>query len=122
MSIRLEAADTKTRVGRVFPLELLNYYEYLQETEEFGDEYVFLTVEGEKIGEATVRDNLRIYNQVAKINNKRVSPHTLRHTGALFYILNGGDPFSLQRILDHSQMNICPSLCIDDEHGRTESA
>src|SRR3954447_15539132 len=73
--------------------KLLN--EYLHETEECGNEYVFLTYEGEKIGEATVRDNMRVYGQVAKITNKRVSPHTIRHTGALFYILNGGDPFSL---------------------------
>jgi integrase/recombinase XerD len=109
MSIRLEAADTKTRVGRTVPIsartaKLLR--EYLHETEEFGNDYVFLSFEGEKIGEATVRDNLRVYGQVAKITNKRVSPHTLRHTGALFYILNGGDPFSLQRILGHYHMNI----------------
>jgi integrase/recombinase XerD len=109
MSIRLEAADTKTRVGRVVPIsartaKLLS--EYLHETEECGNEYVFLSYEGEKIGESTVRDNLRVYGQVAKITNKRVSPHTIRHTGALFYILNGGDPFSLQRILGHSHMNM----------------
>ncbi|WHY93735.1 site-specific integrase [Neobacillus cucumis] len=109
MSIRLEAADTKTRTARIVPIsprtaKLLS--EYLHETEEFGNEYIFLSYEGEKIGESTVRDNLRVYGQVAKITNKRVSPHTLRHTGALFYILNGGDPFSLQRILGHSHMNM----------------
>lgn len=109
MCIRLEAADTKTRVGRVVPIssrtaKLLS--EYLAETEEFGNDYVFLTYEGEPMSEATVRDNLRLYGTVAKITNKRVSPHTLRHTGALFYIMNGGDPFSLQRILGHSHMNM----------------
>jgi len=109
MSIRLEAADTKTRVGRVVPIsartaKLLS--EYMAETEDFGNEYVFLTYEGQRMSEATVRDNLRVYGQVAKIKNKRVSPHTIRHTGALFYIMNGGDPFSLQRILGHSHMNM----------------
>jgi integrase/recombinase XerD len=109
MSIRLEAADTKTRVGRVVPIsartaKLLS--EYIRESEEFGNEYLFLSYEGEPICEATVRDNLRVCWQIAKITNKRVSPHTLRHTGALFYILNGGDPFSLQRILGHSHMNM----------------
>lgn len=109
MSIRLEAVDTKSRVGRNVPIsnrtaKLLS--EYMRETEEFGSDYVFLTYEGESISESTIRDNLRVAGQIAKIKNKRVSPHTLRHTGALFYILNGGDPFSLQRILGHSHMNM----------------
>lgn len=109
MSIRLEAADTKTRVGRTVPIsarsaKLLS--EYMNETADFGNEYVFLTYEGKRMSEATVREDLRTYGKVAKIKDKRVSPHTLRHTGALFYILNGGDPFSLQKILGHSHMNM----------------
>lgn len=109
LTIRLEAADTKTRQGRYVPIssrtaKLLS--EYMRETEDLANDYVFLTYEGEPMGEHTVRDNLRVYGQVAKITNKRVSPHTLRHTGALFYILNGGDPFSLQKILGHSHMNM----------------
>jgi integrase/recombinase XerD len=109
MMIQLEAADTKSRKARMVPIsnrtaKLLS--EYMQETDDFGNEYVFLTYEGEQISDATLRDNLRVVGQVAKIKEKRVSPHTLRHTGALFYILNGGDPFSLQKILGHSHMNM----------------
>ncbi|WP_040205125.1 tyrosine-type recombinase/integrase [Neobacillus jeddahensis] len=107
--IQLEAADTKTRVARVVPLSLKTIKileDYLQETAEFGSEYAFLTYEGERMSEATVRDNLSLFGKVAQIKNKRVSPHTFRHTAALFYILNGGDPFSLQRILGHSHMNM----------------
>ncbi|WP_210367888.1 site-specific integrase [Bacillus sp. REN3] len=109
MAIRLEAGDTKTRVSRIVPISSRTarlLIQYLNETADFGSDYVFLSYEGEPITEHTVRDNLRTYGKVARITDKRVSPHTLRHTGALFYIMNGGDPFSLQRILGHSHMNM----------------
>ncbi len=38
----------------------------------------------------------------AKLKGKRISPHTLRHTCATFWIKNGGDPVSLQRQLGQS--------------------
>lgn len=78
----------------------------MKETEDFVDEYLFLTYDGHQINDSTIRISLRDYGRKARITNKRVSPHTFRHTGALFYIMNGGDPFSLQKILGHSHMNM----------------
>ncbi|MFJ7729275.1 tyrosine-type recombinase/integrase [Neobacillus sp. NPDC097160] len=107
--IKLEAMGTKTRKAREVPVstktaKLLK--EYIQETEDFGDEHLFLTYDGHIMNHATVRINLRDYGRKAVISNKRVSPHTFRHTGALFYIMNGGNPFSLQKILGHSDMSM----------------
>ncbi|WP_227936037.1 tyrosine-type recombinase/integrase [Alkalihalobacillus deserti] len=107
--IKLEAEETKTRRTRSVPLssktmKLLN--EYIIETEDFGEEELFLTYDGHSINPSTVRHKLREYGERAGINNKRVSPHTFRHTGALLYILNGGDPFSLQKILGHTDMSM----------------
>lgn len=108
-SIKLDAADTKTRVSRYVPLSsktIRLLKDYIEETKGFDNEHLFLTYEGERISEGTIRENIALYGKVAGIKNKRVSPHTFRHTGALFYILNGGDPFSLQKILGHSHMNM----------------
>lgn len=80
--------------------------EYMLETEDFGCETLFVTYDGRPIVSNTWRRRLTEYGELAGINSKRVSPHTFRHTGALFYIMNGGDPFSLQKILGHSDMSM----------------
>jgi integrase/recombinase XerD len=78
----------------------------LTETFDFQSEWLFVTYEGKPLSDNTVRKDLQELGRKAKIENKRVSPHTFRHTGALFYVMNGGDPFSLQKILGHSDMSM----------------
>ncbi|MGC4378429.1 tyrosine-type recombinase/integrase [Fictibacillus sp. Mic-4] len=107
--IRLEGDKTKTKKARTVPIsahtvKLLR--EYIEETEDFEEETLFLTYDGHKLAPNTWRKRLLEIGEKAGVLNKRVSPHTFRHTGALFYIMNGGDPFSLQKILGHSDMSM----------------
>lgn len=50
------------------------------------------------------RNVQRILECLGKRTGVKVSPHMLRHTGATLFIRNRGDPFSLQRLLGHSDI------------------
>jgi len=107
--IKLEAHKTKTKRARTVPISIktVKYLkEYMKETADFGSDFLFLTYDGRPIEGNTWRRRLTELGEDAGVNNKRVSPHTFRHTGALFYIMNGGDPFSLQKILGHTDMSM----------------
>ena len=66
-----------------------------------GSDWVFLSRSGEKLDRRNVQ---RILERLGKRCGVKVSPHMLRHTGATLFIRNGGDPFSLQRLLGHSDI------------------
>jgi integrase/recombinase XerD len=107
--IKLEPHETKTKRSRSVPIstktiKLLE--EYMRESEDFGSEFLFVSYAGRDILSNTWRRRLTELGEMAGISNKRVSPHTFRHTGALFYIMNGGNPCSLQKILGHSDMSM----------------
>jgi len=65
---------------------------------------LFVTVDNTPLAISSIQKLIKMYGEQAHITNVRVSPHTFRHTMAKFYILAGGDIFSLQRILGHNSM------------------
>lgn len=71
-----------------------------------GAVHFFLGRTGKKLERGRVRRTIHRYGKQAGIDGVRVSPHTLRHTFAVFYIRNGGDSFSLQEILGHSTLEM----------------
>lgn len=67
---------------------------------------LFLTAAGNPITTDRLRTIIDKYARRAGIEGVRCSPHTFRHTCAISYLRNGGDVFSLQRILGHSSLEI----------------
>jgi site-specific recombinase XerD len=65
---------------------------------------LFLSEDGVPLTKNGVQQMLRRYGKRAGITGVRCSPHTFRHTFAKNYLLNGGDIFSLQKILGHSSL------------------
>lgn len=60
---------------------------------------LFVNRYGGKLCRYWIEKALRNLGRAVDIQGVRVSPHTLRHTFATQYVKNGGDAFSLQKIL-----------------------
>jgi integrase/recombinase XerD len=67
---------------------------------------LFVNMNNEQISTRALQEKMQAYGLAANISGVRVSPHTFRHTMAKLYILNGGDPFTLQRILGHATLDM----------------
>jgi len=65
---------------------------------------LFLSEKGTPLTKNGIQQLLRRYGREAGITSVRCSPHTFRHSFARNYLLNGGDIFSLQKILGHSSL------------------
>lgn len=60
---------------------------------------LFINLRNGPVSIRVFQEKLQEYGEQANIQGVRVSPHTFRHTMAKLYMLNGGDPFTLQKIL-----------------------
>ena len=65
---------------------------------------LFLSNHGMPLTRSGIQQMIRRYGKRANIDGVRCSPHTFRHSFSKHYLLNGGDIFSLQRILGHSSL------------------
>lgn len=63
---------------------------------------LFVSSLGEPLCRFSLTKRIREYGRKAGIDGKRVSAHTLRHTFGVSWCVNGGDAFSLQKLLGHS--------------------
>ncbi|MEH7401603.1 tyrosine-type recombinase/integrase [Gottfriedia acidiceleris] len=86
----------------------------------FGNvEHIFYNAYGEPLTPDSFRQRLTRIRR--KLGIERIHPHMFRHTFARNYVLNGGDIFTLQKILDHADIQTTRKYVqVDNEHIRNQ--
>ena len=84
---------------------------------------VFLSEDGFSLRPRAVQSMLKRLGKKAHLSGIGVNPHRFRHTFARQFLMNGGDIFSLQKILGHSSLevvkmyvNLMTSDILDQHH------
>jgi integrase/recombinase XerD len=67
-------------------------------------EPLFITYNNRKIDTTALAKSLKALGEKASVSN--VHPHRFRHTFAIQYLRNGGDPYTLQKLLGHSTLDM----------------
>jgi len=68
------------------------------------EDYLFLSADGVSLTRNTVEQMFRRIKIAANVPN--FHPHACRHTFSVQYLVNGGDAFSLQKILGHTSLEM----------------
>ena len=98
---------TKNRKQQIIPLSnklATVLKEYLEVRGGEKEDYLFCNEYGDKASERTYQQLVRRYN--IKRNVNVTSCHAFRHTFAKKAIINGIDPFRLQKLLGHSDLTV----------------
>lgn len=99
----------KGRKERLVPFSsILAFHmrEYLEMRIETNYSEFFVSIDGHPLNRRTVQIEISDYGKIARIKGVRVSCHSLRHTFARNYVLNGGDIVSLMRIMGHKSLHM----------------
>jgi len=96
------AKDRYVSVGRSTIKCLWNYIKKRAVIDVNTNPYLFLIRRGTTLSARGVQIVFRNLKKKLNLDGRKLSPHLLRHSFSLAYIEYGGDPFSLQRILGHT--------------------
>lgn len=111
-SIELGAQFNKNRRVRIVPLSADTVKLLLELIDENKAHFphaekIFLSVYGEELSDTQMNKRLKYYGDITGVGKEiRTTAHTWRHTAARNYILNGGDPYTLMRLLGHSSIHM----------------
>lgn len=70
-----------------------------------GEDHLFLSETRQPLTKNGMEMLFKRLKARAGIAGKRISPHILRHTFAIRYLMLGNDPFSLQELLGHEDLS-----------------
>jgi site-specific recombinase XerD len=84
--------------------KVLFKYKLIHRAQPVGTDNFWLTADGRTLTAARMEKIISAYGRQAGL--KRCYPHKLRHTSSVLYLRNGGDPFSLQKKLGHSSLQM----------------
>jgi len=70
-----------------------------------GEDHLFLSETRQPLTKNGMEMLFKRLRERAGITGKRVSPHILRHTFAMNYLIKSSDPFSLQELLGHEDLS-----------------
>ncbi|KQL18875.1 tyrosine-type recombinase/integrase [Cytobacillus solani] len=124
LTLYVPSQIAKNRKNREIPMSrevAKRLRQLLDETRSyFGDSsQLFMNAYGDDFSADAFRRRLNRLKK--KLNIPRLHPHMFRHTFARNYILNGGDLFTLQRILDHADIQTTRKyIQMDNEHLRQQ--
>lgn len=114
-SIYLRPENTKSKKGRmVFYSEEMGKIlrRWLQFKDRYRDsEYLFCTNNGKPLAVPNFERNFRNYTN--KLGIKNAHPHMLRNNFARRFLMNGGDIYTLSRILGHSSVTVTEKAYLD---------
>lgn len=85
---------------------------WLQYKDRYRDsEYLFCTNNGKQLGVSNFEANVRKYAKRAGL--KDIHPHVFRNNFAKRFLMNGGDIYTLSRILGHSSVTVTEKAYLD---------
>ncbi len=116
-SIFLPADNTKGKKDRyVFfsPQMATELKRWLQYRDRYKDsEYLFCTIRGTMLQVHSFESNFTVYGE--RIGKKDIHPHMIRNNFAKRFLMNGGDIYTLSKILGHSSVQVTEECYLDLE-------